>query len=360
MFNRTRNILAVRGSWSRVAVAGLGSLLWTSASLASTLDDASTTLSFQPTDSGAAASAAAAPTSSSSVNPNAKFGLSNERLQGEKEIGWKGFLSGLRGFEHFYDPIGQPLYFESPFINSSLRLLYLHHEFANGSQLQGGHVDVVAAQARIAITERIAIIATKDGYSWLRPGIFNDASEGWNDIAVGAKIAFYVDRENDFVATTGARWMWANGDEEVLNGRSQEISPFISVAKGFDRLHLIGDLTVRLPTDSNKGNRIFQWDVSASYDILPDALPGLAPVIELHGLHYLSDADRLPFSVGGLDYSNFGSTDVAGSIVVWAGVGARWKLTPNVSFGSTYEFALTNRNADIMDDRVTVDITLTW
>ncbi|MBY0312928.1 MAG: hypothetical protein K2W85_12730 [Phycisphaerales bacterium] len=347
---------AFRGTALLVALSGAGSLFWTSQSFAVTID-ASATLSFQPAEASQPVPAAA---SGSTVNPNAKFALSSERIHGDPEIGWKGFLSGLRGFEHFYDPIGQPLYFESPFVNSSLRLLYLHHEFANGSQLQGGHVDVVAAQARIAITERIAIIATKDGYSWLRPGIFNDASEGWNDIALGAKWAFYVDRESDFVATTGARWMLGNGNEQVLMGRSQEISPFISVAKGFDKLHLLGNLTLRLPTDSNKGNRIFQWDLHASYDILPEVLPGLAPVIELHGLHYLSDADRLPFSVGGLDYSNFGSSDVAGSTVIWAGAGARWKLTPNLSVGSTYEFALTNRNADIMDDRVTVDITLTW
>jgi hypothetical protein len=47
---------------------------------------------------------------------------------------------------------------ESPFNNTSLRLLYLHHEFSNNSQLRGGHLDVFAAQIRLALTERLALI----------------------------------------------------------------------------------------------------------------------------------------------------------------------------------------------------------
>lgn len=316
-----------------------------------------TSLLLQP--AAAVKEAASTPVPSVSVNPKATFLLSSERITPEKEILWKGFLTGMRGFEHFYDPIGQPIYFESPFVNTSVRALYLHHEFASGSQLQGGHVDVLAAQARIAVTERLAIIATKDGYSWLDAGVL-PKDEGWNDIALGAKYAIIVDHENDFVLTAGARWQWGNGDDEVLQGFSQEISPFVSFAKGFDRVHLIGDLTIRFPFDRDDGNTIFQWDLHADWEIAPDALPGLAPCIELHGVHYWTDAKKLPLKVGGLDYANIGSGDVAGSCAVWMGVGARWKLSPNFSVGSTYEFALTNRNADIMDDRVTVDVTFTW
>ena len=51
---------------------------------------------------------------------------------------------------------------------------------------------------------------------------------------------------------------------------------------------------------------------------------------------------------------------MSGSTVIWMGAGGRVKLTPNISMGSTFEFALTNRNADIMDNRVTVDVTLAW
>ena len=40
-----------------------------------------------------------------------------------------GFLTGLPGFEGFHEPVGQPIYFESPFNDTGLRFIYLRHEF---------------------------------------------------------------------------------------------------------------------------------------------------------------------------------------------------------------------------------------
>ncbi|MFN9971696.1 MAG: hypothetical protein ACK58T_17585, partial [Phycisphaerae bacterium] len=141
----------------------------------------------------AAESAPAAPASDyvKAVSPRANFAISNKRWHDDPEVFWKGFLTGLRGFEHFYEPLGNPLYFESPFNTSGLRFLYLHHEFANKSQLGGGDLNVVAVQARLAITERLSLIATKDGFSWLDANVL-PREEGWNSLAAGAKYAFYV------------------------------------------------------------------------------------------------------------------------------------------------------------------------
>ncbi len=293
------------------------------------------------------------------VSPKATFAFSKELLHGDPKVGWEGFLSGLRGFEHFYEPIGNPIYFESPFNTSGLRFLYLHHEFPDGSQLQGGSLNVYAMQARIAITERIAFIATKDGYSDLNANALPEA-DGWNDIAVGGKYAFYVDRESDLVATAGARWQWSNGDLNILQGGVQELSPFVSIAKGWGQFHLMGCLTDRIALDGDKGNDVLQWDVHADYEVAPETLPGFAPIVELHGLHYLSDGTRTPLSVGGLDYTNLGSTDVAGTSVIWAGLGARWKLSPHASIGGDFEFPLTSADEDIFGSRVTLDFQLTW
>ncbi|MBL8763578.1 MAG: hypothetical protein JNM07_04830 [Phycisphaerae bacterium] len=297
--------------------------------------------------------------SNGTMSPRATFLLSKERLTGEGPFLWDGFLTGLRGFEHFYDPIGNPLFFESPLNSTGVRLLYLHHGFPTGSQIQGGDLNVYAAQARLALTERLAFIATKDGYSDLNAGLIPH-DEGWNNIAFGAKYVLIADREADFVLTPGLRWELRNGDKGVLQGGVQELSPFLSIAKGFDRLHAIADVTGRIPTDHNDGNDIVQWDLHVDYELAPEVLPGLAPAFELHGLHYLSDGTRLPLSVGGLDYTNLGSTNVSGSAVVWAGVGGRWKLTPNMSIGGTYEFPLTKADNDIFLDRVTIDVMLTW
>lgn len=293
------------------------------------------------------------------VSDRATFLLTPSRIHGDPTIFWPGMLNGLRGFEHFYEPIGNPLYFESPFNNTGLRLLYLYHGFPDGSQIGGGYANVYAAQVRVALTERLAFIATKDGYTDMNAGIL-PPDDGWNDFAIGLKYVIIADKAADFVLTGGLRWEWENGDRGVLMGKTQELSPFISVAKGFDRLHLLGNVTGRLPMDWNDGNAIVSWDLHVDYEIAPKVLPGFAPVFEVHGLHYVSDGNALPLSVGGLDYSNIGSTDVAGDSVFWAGVGARWKLSPHMSLGSTYEFPLHNPDNDIMGNRVTVDLHVTW
>ncbi len=305
------------------------------------------------------AEAAAAPvlnTAPTSVSDKATFLFRNTRLHDDPKVGWDGFLSGLRGFEHFYEPVGNPIYFESPFNNTGVRFLYLYHGFSDDCQLQGGQVNVVAMQARIALTERLAFIAVKDGYSWLDTGVgIND--DGWNDVNAGLKYTFYVDRETDLVMAGGLRYMSERtGEAKVLQGGVDELSPFFSIAKGWDAFHIIADITDRIPLDGNDGNNVLQWDVHADYDLGH----GIAPILELHGLHYLSDGDRTALSVGGLDYSNLGSTDVSGSTVIWFGVGGRVKFTPHSSFGATFEYPLTNRNADIMGERFTVDYSMTW
>lgn len=289
------------------------------------------------------------------MSPTAEYLVTKDRLTPNETILWPGFLTGLRGFEHVYDPIGQPIYFESATNDTNLRLLYIHHEFPDKNVISGGHLDVAAAQVRVALTERLGLIATKDGYSWLDADALPEG-EGWNDLALGLKYVIYADKELDLLITPGIRYQGGNGDAEVLQGNSQEFSPFISVAKGFGDLHLMANLTYRIALDSDRGNDVFQWDLHMDYEVFR----GIAPCIEVHGLTYLTDGELAPFKVGGLDYANLGSTSVAGDTVVWMGVGGRVKLTPNISVGSTYEFTLTNVNEDIMDNRVTVDVTFTW
>lgn len=286
--------------------------------------------------------------------------ISDKAFHDDPVVLWKGFLSGTRGFEGFANPVGNPIYFESPLNYTGIRLLFLHHEFSEDSVLGGGDLNVYAAQARLAITERLGFIATKDGYSDLNADVL-PSDEGWNDIAIGAKYVLIKDVEKQFLLTIGGRWMWENGDAEVLQGGVQELSPFISVGKGFGRLNLIADMTYRFPFDSeDDGNEVFQWDIHADFQIAPAKLPGVFAIAEVHGLHYMSDGDRTPLPVGGLDYSNLGSTDVSGNSVVWLGFGTRVKFTPNTSIGATYEFPLTPADDDIMGDRVTVDFEVTW
>jgi hypothetical protein len=96
------------------------------------------------------------------------------------------------------------------------------------------------------------------------------------------------------------------------------------------------------------------WDAHFSYELFENFFP----LVEFHGIHYLSSADRLPFGVDGLDYSNIGS-QVSGHSAYWAGIGARWHVTDYLSAGATWEFPLMNPDRDIFENRVTVSLTFT-
>ncbi|MEM1072093.1 MAG: hypothetical protein AAGB48_07990 [Planctomycetota bacterium] len=282
--------------------------------------------------------------------------LSDERLTPEdSDIGWEGFLDGQRGVDHFYKPVGNPLYFEGAVNDTRVSPLFLYHEFAGGSQLQGGDLTVFAVQVRVALTERLGFIATKDGFSLLDTGTFQDA-DGWNDIAAGLKYVILDNRETDTIVTGGVRYMLESGSDRVLQGNVAEISPFVSFAQGYEAAQLQGNVTWRAPLDDDDGNHVIQWSGQAAYEVID----GVAPIVGLHGLHYVSDGNRVPFSVGGLDYANLGSADVSGSTVIWADAGVALKLTPNVEVGVNYGFSLTNVNADIMDNRVTALIHFKW
>ena len=293
---------------------------------------------------------------STAISEQAGYLLSDQRLHDDPKILWDGLLTGLRGFEHFHEPVGAPFYFETPFNETHAKFVYLHHDFPAGGPLNNGNLDVFALQVRIALTERLALIATQDGYSILEPAEGAPDSEGWNDIALGLKYTFVADEESDFLFAAGMRYKLNSGDSDVLQGDVQELSPFISVAKGWDKLHFVGNVTYRAPFDSNDGNHVLQWHTHLDYELFD----GVAPMVELHGLHYLSNGDRTPLSVGGLDYTNLGSTDVKGSSVVWIGVGASIKLSPHIELGAVYEHTLTNENSDIFDSRVTAAVTINW
>ena len=105
-------------------------------------------------------------------------------------------------FAGFEKPIVQPYLFEDPFITTGLYPYYVWHQFPESSALEGGEAHVAAAQIRVAVTDRLAIIATKDGYMWKRPdNPLLRHTGGWMNLAFGAKYAFYQDRDAGRIAS---------------------------------------------------------------------------------------------------------------------------------------------------------------
>lgn len=269
---------------------------------------------------------------------------------------WPGFLTGLPGYEDFVMPIGQFIYFEDPFITTDLRIFYVWHDIPNRSVLRGGQVQAVAAQIRVALTERLALIATKDGYSWVDSHI-TPSGDGWNDLAIGLKYAVYSNPEDQFLVSAGLRWEWNNGSTDAWQGGgSHELSPFVAFAKGWDKWHFLATINGRIPTNRSNANASITWHMHLDYELTET----FRPLIEVHGIHWLTNADRLPFGEDYLDVGSLGSASARGRDFFSAGIGFRWQAMDNVSIGLTYEVPLESPAAHLMQQRVTFNTTISF
>ena len=80
-------------------------------------------------------------------------------------------------------------------------------------------------------------------------------------------------------------------------------------------------------------------------------------VLEIHGLHYTQNGERLAVEIGGLDYANIGSQRAAGHMALWGTAGFRWQLLEHVSLGVGYGFPLRpTDNNDIFESRVVANL----
>jgi hypothetical protein len=278
-------------------------------------------------------------------------------------------------YDGFVAPISAPYLFEDPFITTGLSAWYLYHEFPGGSVFDGGHLNAVALQARVAITDRLAFIATKDGYVWRDPGQdLVDNEEGFMNIAAGFKYALVDMREENFIVTPALRIEAPVGNRDAYSGHGDGVFiPSVSTAWGIGDFHAIGSVGGQVPFDlGDQTSQIF-YNLHLDYAIFEH----FVPLVELNGYHWTSSAHgnlpvetdlgtlRLSFvqdALGtggfeGLDLLNLGSPSVAKRDVVTFAAGARIPITKKLSLGAVYEFPITHRKY-VMDERVTANLML--
>ena len=112
-------------------------------------------------------------------------------------------------FLNFISPMTNPVYFEDPRTLTEARVIFLNHWLPQN--LGGSDVQLLAVQARAAITKRLSIIATKDGY------IFSGGDglpiNGWANINLGLKYNLYADAQSQRLLSVGTRFELVNGSE---------------------------------------------------------------------------------------------------------------------------------------------------
>lgn len=279
-------------------------------------------------------------------------------------------------FEGFRKPIVAPFLFEDPFIVTGLYPYYMYHEYPDRSALQGGELNAVAAQIRVALTDRLGFIATKDGYGWNHPDnplLENDT--GWLNLAGGFKYAFVENREQGYIVSGILRFEAPSGAHDVFQGYGDGmVLPSVAGAFRYGSAHFIGDFGAQVPFDTD------EQSTSLFYHLYGDYRVGrfLQPFAQLSGITWIDGGDgdfpvrlkngvELPLDTvqkvlgtghfEGADLANLGSKGVAGQdLWTWA-LGTHVRLIEHVTLSVAYERPFSHQKG-IFKQRVTTAVAL--
>lgn len=240
-------------------------------------------------------------------------------------------------------PISAPYFHEDSFVTTDLRAWYVAHEFS--SDTVQGDVTVAALQVRLALTESLQFVAYKDGYTDFDGGALG-GRDGLNDIGAGVKWAFIQDWENQFHMAAGLGYEFGFGDDEVLQD-TDELRLWLSVNKGFGRLHLGATANLILSEDDSEGlfgnSDLVTLHLHADYYFCE----WFSPVLELNG-YLAQDESVLAFS--GVDAVSLGGGEENDTYTY--AIGGEIRLIDSLGIRVAYEDEL-NDNVSLFGDRWT-------
>ena len=263
-------------------------------------------------------------------------------------------------------PVANPIYFEDPRVTTEVRPIYMYHwlpdtfHYAGGTVPLGGQVQVTALQLRYALTDKLGLIATKDGYIEFQPKHTLGHGYGWGDLAAGLKYALVDDQDHQAIVTPGFTLTVPTGSRDVYQGHgSGEWNVFVSAEKGFDRLHATANTGFNIPNNFSQNTAQLHYSLQLDYYTCQYFIPFAV----MNGYTILSDGNSqssqslnaVPLNTEGYDLINFGSSDASGTTQLTIGGGARSRIVKNVDIGIAYEAGVVHP-VGIFESRITADV----
>ncbi len=305
-----------------------------------------------------------------------KYSVSKSIWSGCTAVACLAAITGARAAENVdwqekaIAPVANPIYFEDPRIYSDVRPIFMYHTlpdnfgYSGGSVPLGGDVQVYALQLRLKLTDRLALIASKDGYIAFKPDHTLAHQYGWADLAAGLKYAVIDDRDHEFILTPGLTITVPTGSEDVYQAHGSGVENlFVSSEKGWGNLHLTGNLGFLIPNDFGEQTSQLHYSLQLDYNICQY----LIPFVVGNGYTILTETSSqknqslsaVPLNAEGYDLINFGACQAAGSTQLTIGGGLRSKLTKHFDIGAAYEAGVVTPKG-IFENRVTADIDFHW
>lgn len=281
----------------------------------------------------------------------------------------------LGGFADARRPISNPTLFDLALPQTQIHPLFALHHLPNsvrttlGDLPVGGHVEAYAVQLEIALTDRLSINATKDGYLRFRPDATLSETEGWANLAAGLKYAFVLDPAKRLAVTGQLLYEIPSGDRDVLQGEGDGIFiPSVNVLKLHNRWQFANQFGFQLPIDSDANTTSFFNSSSVSYKLTER----IFPMFEVNWFSVIDEGDgaqRFGKQVGGLlpaaatfeafDLFNLGGSnaDINRNLVTFA-VGSRFRVCEMADLGFGWEFPVTEQKESVIEDRFYIDMVI--
>jgi hypothetical protein len=210
-------------------------------------------------------------------------------------------------------------------------------------------VDLLALQLRFALTDRLSVIATKDGFVMSSNPLIED---GWADVAAGLKYNLYADAQAQSLISAGATYEMPVGTPRTRQGNGDGLfNLFLTGGRAIGRGHWISATGFWLPVDTAAESSLWYWSNHFDRRL---AGSNFYFINEYNLYHYTKSGDGgLPGIEGG-DLFNFGSTNVRGNDIVTGAIGLKYRPSYRREFGLAWEYPLTARE-DVLDNRLTFD-----
>lgn len=257
-------------------------------------------------------------------------------------------------FDDFISPMTNPVFFEDPRNVSEIRTIFLQHRVPAAAL--GGDIQLYAVQLRARLTERLSLIAAKDGFIVSDNPLIRD---GWADIDIGFKYALYRDAQKQRLLSAGVVYDMPVGSPRSLQaGGDGEFHLFLSGgAEICDNGHWVSGFGGILPADDDLNSSFIYWSNHFDYQFRK----GWYALAEFNWYHWTDGgSDRLGLTgVEGGDLFNLGSGGVNGNDIVTGAFGVKYKPNRTTEIGIAWENPLTDRR-DVLENRLTVDLILRY
>ena len=234
----------------------------------------------------------------------------------------------------------------------------------------GGDYQVYALQFEYALTDRLSLNATKDGYIVFDPDATLTDTEGFANVALGPKYAWLLKPEQGLASNIQLIYEIPMGNRDAWQGEGDGVFiPSVSTLKMAGRFQLANQFGFKLPIDGDAESTMFYTSAHVSYELCD----WFRPLAEISWFRVLDAGDggtRFNSQLGGTLPSVIAFE--AGDLVNWGASNATlnrdfvtgalgFRVTPPgkpYDFGFAWEVPLTSEEAGLMDSRLTLDMVL--